>query len=329
MCILGVTIGRTSLPSTFLKSYATSAVYKRRLSLSSSRSITCTRVAFFHSPEPRIAGKLISSYRHAYSTVRIETTATNSAGSFYSRFSSAVEEATYLKPRAWLLSAILLSALSATLAAMSVQGFIAYTDEESLKIYQPSEPKQVEIEEYISNHPLTQSLRSNSAFSESRPTMKIKEEYRHASLTSGVLAGPGRIEVPPYSWSEEGGKSLVSIMYLGEELCGYPGVVHGGLLATLLDEGLARCCFPALPNKLGMTASLTVNYRKPSMAQQYIVLKGKTVKVEGRKAWVEGHIETLPQNGEEPVVLVEASALMIEPKQAKVRSLCSCHLFGY
>lgn len=111
---------------------------------------------------------------------------------------------------------------------------------------------------------------------------------------------------------------MTTIMYLGEDLCGHPGIVHGGLLATLLDEGLARCCFPALPNKIAMTASLTMNYRKPTPAGNYYVLRAKTVKVEGRKAWVEGHIETLPKDGEEPVVMVEANALMIEPKQAKV-----------
>jgi 3'-phosphoadenosine 5'-phosphosulfate synthase len=203
---------------------------------------------------------------------------------------------------------------------MSVRDFVAYTDAESLENFTPEHPKQHEIEGFINSHPLTLSLRKEEKYRESRPTLKINEAYRNASLTSGVLSGPGRIEVPPYVWTEEGGKSLVSILYLGPELCGYPGLVHGGLLATLLDEGLARCSFEALPNGLGMTASLTINYRKPSPAENYVVLRAKTVKVEGRKAWVEGHIETLPVNGEAPVVLVEAEALMIEPKQANVSS---------
>ncbi len=110
----------------------------------------------------------------------------------------------------------------------------------------------------------------------------------------------------------------MSISYLGPDLCGHPGIVHGGLLATILDEGLARCCFPALPNKVGVTANLNINYRRPAHAQTFVVLRANTVKVEGRKAWVEGHIETLAEEGEEPVVLVEATALFIEPKQAAV-----------
>jgi 3'-phosphoadenosine 5'-phosphosulfate synthase len=49
-----------------------------------------------------------------------------------------------------------------------------------------------------------------------------------------------------------------------------------------------------------------------------MVLRAWTTKVEGRKAWVEGRLETLVGEGEKAVVLVEASALFIEPRQAAV-----------
>lgn len=212
---------------------------------------------------------------------------------------------------------------------MAAQGYIALTDEETLQAYTPTNPQEIEANNHISNHPLVTSLRLNPAFSETRPTLKIADKYKHLSFTAGTLAGPGKIVVPPLTFAEDGGKSIVQVFYLGEQLCGYPGYIHGGMLATMLDEGLARCCFAALPNKIAMTASLTVNYRKPSPAGSYVVLKAKTVKVEGRKAWVEGRIETLVGEGKEPSVLVEASALMIEPKQAAVSPLLSlsncCH----
>jgi acyl-coenzyme A thioesterase PaaI-like protein len=32
----------------------------------------------------------------------------------------------------------------------------------------------------------------------------------------------------------------VIIVHVGRGLCGHDGIVHGGLLATLLDEGLGR-----------------------------------------------------------------------------------------
>ncbi|KAJ5246785.1 hypothetical protein N7468_001768 [Penicillium chermesinum] len=171
------------------------------------------------------------------------------------------------------------------------------TDEETLSLYEPQDET-----------------------AQSRPHLKFPEIIRARSLTAGTLAGPNKIVVPPYVFSEKSGKSLVSFMYLGSDVCGHPGIVHGGMLATLLDEGLARCCFPALPNKVGVTANLNLDYRAPAMADQYVALRAETVKVEGRKAWVEGRIETVPQDGSKPVVLVEAKALFVEPKQAATMS---------
>ncbi|CAL3963595.1 unnamed protein product [Diplocarpon coronariae] len=190
------------------------------------------------------------------------------------------------------------------------------TDEETLTMFHPPDAAAQEVEDFIASHPLAVELRSKPEYTESRPHLKVPEAQRSHSLTAGTLMGSGKVVVPPFVWSEKGGKSLVSISYLGGDLCGHPGLVHGGMLATMLDEGLARCCFAALPNKVGMTANLNINYRSPAQAGKFVVLRAKTTKVEGRKAWVEGHIETLVGEGETPVVIAEASALFIEPKQA-------------
>lgn len=193
------------------------------------------------------------------------------------------------------------------------------TDQESLGLYKPQTDEERRVDEFIKNHPLSQELRGKEGFVESRPHMKIPEVYRTHHLTGGLLSGPGRIVVPPLVFEEAGGKGIVAISYLGNELCGHPGIVHGGLLATMLDEGLARSCFAALPHKIGVTANLNINYRAPAKANSYVVLRATTTKVEGRKAWVEGRIETLVDEGETPVVLAEATALFISPKQAAVR----------
>lgn len=196
------------------------------------------------------------------------------------------------------------------------------TDEETLAIYEAPDEFSREVDEHIKNCVLARELRANPNFTESRPHLKIPEAIRAHNLTGGTLLGPGMIVVPPYSWNEDGGKSMVSIFYLGSDVTGHPGIVHGGLLATMLDEGLARCCFPALPNKVGVTANLQINYKKPTKAGQFLVLRAQTTKQEGRKAWVEGWIEPLEQGeGEEGEVkerLVEASALFIEPRHASV-----------
>ncbi|KAF2108518.1 HotDog domain-containing protein [Lophiotrema nucula] len=192
------------------------------------------------------------------------------------------------------------------------------TDEETLTLFTPSTEEIAQIEKFILEHALTQSLVNDPKYIASRPHLKIPPALRSQSLTGGTLLGPDKISVPPLQFSTADGSTYVSFQHLGLALCGHPGIVHGGMLATLLDEGLARCCFPALPNKVGVTASLKVDYKKPTLAGQVVVLKAETTKVEGRKAWVKGRLETLVDEGkgEVPVVLCEAEALFIEPRQA-------------
>ncbi|KAI4638197.1 hypothetical protein J4E93_010353 [Alternaria ventricosa] len=190
------------------------------------------------------------------------------------------------------------------------------TDAETLELFTPSTEAIAEIERSIFEHPLTKSLLADPKYIASRPHLKIPEGLRAQNLTGGTLLGPDKIAVPPIQFSTADGSEFVSLQYLGEALCGHPGIVHGGLLATLLDEGLARCCFPALPNKVGVTASLKIDYKAPCMAGQIVVLRAETTKVEGRKAWVKGRLMTLGSGEKEGVVLTEAEALFIEPRQA-------------
>lgn len=215
------------------------------------------------------------------------------------------------------------------------------TDEETLALFRPEpDHPSAEINRLILNHPLTRSLETNPNFIASRPHLKIPPTLRSHNFMGGTLLGDDKMPVPPLTFSTRDGSALVSIQYLGNALCGHPGIVHGGMLATIMDEGLARCCFPALPHKIGVTASLTVNYRKPCKSDQFVVLKAETTKVEGRKAWVRGRLETLPADGSKGEVLVEADALFVEPKQAAVSpekfirtavcnvKLTKCFVFG-
>ncbi|BFZ57611.1 hypothetical protein PYCC9005_004663 [Savitreella phatthalungensis] len=176
-----------------------------------------------------------------------------------------------------------------------------------------------EIEQLINTHPTVQALRTRQDLHESRPHLRIHPSDKPHNLTAGTLAGPGKITVAPYVWGDREGKELYVVAHLGRDLCGHDGIVHGGLLATFLDEGLARCCFRALPNKIGVTANLTIDYRKPTRAHQLVLMTAHTTSVQGRKAYVEGKLQTMPRNAwEQQVTLVEATALFVEPRYAKM-----------
>ncbi|RKF64614.1 Uncharacterized protein, mitochondrial [Erysiphe neolycopersici] len=194
------------------------------------------------------------------------------------------------------------------------------TDLETLSQFIPEDNESKKIDDFINSHPLTLEMRSKPEYSESRPHLRIPAPLRPNNVIAGTLMGPNMLVVPPVVWIDKEGHSLVSIMYLGNNLCGHPNLIHGGLLATLLDEFLARCCFTAFPNKIGMTATLNIDYRNPTPAGSYVLVRAKTTNVKGRKVWAAGHIESLPLEGKMPITLAEASGLFIEPKQAAVNT---------
>lgn len=209
------------------------------------------------------------------------------------------------------------TALYSTLPA-SLLGLGFLSDESSLHAFAPSDEEARRIDAHIDAHPLAQQLRADPGMIETRPHLQMPEAIRRQSLTAGTLAGSRKLVVPPRLWRDGKGESMVSIIYIGPELCGHPGIVHGGLLATLLDEGFAGCCFDALPHRIGVTANLNINYRSPAPAGRFFVLRATTTKVDGRKAWVEGRLETLEDGDTKPTTVVEGNGLFISPRHAAV-----------
>ena len=64
-----------------------------------------------------------------------------------------------------------------------------------------------------------------------------------------------------------------------------------------------------------VTARLKVDFLKEAPLDATYVLTAETTKVDGRKAWVTGTIEHIPENATEPAeVVCKAEALFIEPK---------------
>ncbi|GAA5910064.1 PaaI family thioesterase [Sporobolomyces salmoneus] len=152
------------------------------------------------------------------------------------------------------------------------------------------------------------------------PRWKISRPYAATpagphSLSGYALKGPHKFAIPPLVFTSPDKKEAVFILHVGKGLCGHEGVIHGGLLATVLDESLGRTALLNLPTNIGVTATLNLKYKKPTFAAQYIVIKTQLVDQKGRKAWVKGRIENT--EGEN---LVEAEALFVEPKMARFLS---------
>jgi acyl-coenzyme A thioesterase PaaI-like protein len=86
---------------------------------------------------------------------------------------------------------------------------------------------------------------------------------------------------------------------------GPPGAVHGGWVASLLDQllGMAN----TVANDGGMTAELTVRYRKATPFGVPLTLRARTDAADGRRMYASGEILA------DGVVTAEAKGLFIRP----------------
>jgi len=69
-----------------------------------------------------------------------------------------------------------------------------------------------------------------------------------------------------------------------EKYQGYPGVVHGGVVAAMLDEVVGRAAMSGDPNHFTVTARLQLRYRKPVPVGVPLGLVGFIDRKKGRVA---------------------------------------------
>ena len=95
---------------------------------------------------------------------------------------------------------------------------------------------------------------------------------------------------------------------------GFPGVLHGGILSTLLDEAMAWALW-SHSRALGVTAKMETRYRQAVEAGIDLTVHAMVVESRGRRAQVEAAIA-----GPDGSVLVEASALFLRlPPEEEAR----------
>ncbi|CAG8617160.1 8540_t:CDS:2 [Racocetra persica] len=171
------------------------------------------------------------------------------------------------------------------------------------------------LESQANKLPIVSLLRSDPTFEEVRgPYDHVAPERRSNHFTAGTLQGKGKFAISHIVFVSAEKMELVVISHIGSDMCGHEGIVHGGLISTFMDELFARTVIPFLPNKNGATAYLHINFRKPLGANQFVVAKCKVTKLEGRKGFVEGTLETL-----EGQTVADGNALFLSLKKLAIQ----------
>jgi len=75
---------------------------------------------------------------------------------------------------------------------------------------------------------------------------------------------------------------------IGKDFQGSMGMLHGGIIALLMDEAMGKVC--RLSEVRAVTAELSIKYLRPIRVEQEIVVEAFQVKREGRDMYHEGTI---------------------------------------
>lgn len=113
---------------------------------------------------------------------------------------------------------------------------------------------------------------------------------KQANSKNCFVCGVQNIHGLHLSFYETGlGETLAEIT-VPDHFNGYPGVVHGGIVAAMLDEVSGRVFMGDNPPRFMVTAKLNIRYRRPVPVGVKLTLRGRAIEDKGRVATAEGAI---------------------------------------
>lgn len=138
--------------------------------------------------------------------------------------------------------------------------------------------------------------------------MKRQPNSKHCFICG--LENPAGLHLKFYT-QEDG--TVVSTVTVPEQYQGYPGVVHGGIVAAMLDEAAGRAHMSGDPPRFLYTAKLDLRYRKNTPVGRPLKLVGKVGKIKERTATASAFLYE-----EDGTLLAEADALLVDVPEETV-----------
>jgi len=131
---------------------------------------------------------------------------------------------------------------------------------------------------------------------------------------------------------------LSLLLALGEDMNGFAGILHGGIVAALLDEAMGVLLTRnddlshvravgqgkrdgEFAETLGQyTVQLNVKYKGPIKTPGFVLARAEFVRKEGRKVWIKAIIQQKEHKGGEGelVTCAEGEGVFVEPRAGKL-----------
>jgi uncharacterized protein (TIGR00369 family) len=106
--------------------------------------------------------------------------------------------------------------------------------------------------------------------------------------------------------AEDGG--VVTLPTVADRFEGHPGYLHGGVIATLLDEAMSKSA--RARGLTTVTRKLEVDYLRPVPSGAPLRVEGRVMRSEGRRHWIEAEIRDA-----EATLLAEGKGVFVEVKK--------------
>jgi uncharacterized protein (TIGR00369 family) len=137
--------------------------------------------------------------------------------------------------------------------------------------------------------------------------------FAHAANNNCFGCGPANLNGLHLEFLLADDGSVVSFPFVSRAFDGHPGYLHGGIIATLLDEAMSKAVrAKGLPS---MTRRMEVDYLLPVPSESHLRIEGRVARSESRKHWAEARI--LSEKG---IVLAEATGFFIEARPGPKKS---------
>ncbi|KAK5781445.1 Fmp10p PWA37_003596 [Arxiozyma heterogenica] len=168
----------------------------------------------------------------------------------------------------------------------------------------------LEVEKYkgevlarLENLSIVKQLNANGYVEIHKPDMTGQVDGRKNRLVLQSLLSPGAIAIPPRFYYNPTTKDTVGIYHLGMKLTGYPFIVHGGILATILEDLMRESVKFVLDKKGEKIKDLKVSYRMPTLANQFVIVRTTSIEQNGKTVKLKADV--MNQSGQR--VLVQGS----------------------
>lgn len=108
-------------------------------------------------------------------------------------------------------------------------------------------------------------------------------------------------------------------MKLGSDYESFPGILHGGVVTTILDESMGRAVFWSL-GAPAVTVGLRVRFVSPVEASKIYVVRGKVLEPKGPLIRAEAELTSRDASG---VVAVASGSFRLVDGRKFARSACA------